>query len=52
MNILARMHAARVQHLGAMLIFVLAALILATLIWMGVEGVGFPRWLLALTTVF
>lgn len=46
----------RVRHLwtsqfGIVVVFGLATLAMAALIWMGVEGVGFPTWLLALTTV-
>lgn len=44
-------HHASLQHVGAMVLFAGAILVLAILIWMGVAGIGFPSWLLALTTV-
>lgn len=46
-----RVQHARLSRLAPMIMFCVAALVLAALIWMGVEGTGFPKWLLALTTV-
>lgn len=47
----ARVRHLRLSRLAAVTTFCMAALILTALIWMGVEGVGFPTWLLTLTTV-